>query len=718
MLPPDHRVIVPLRQRLHEVVDANGFESGEILELLLAAREYVLARDYEGSYECFAKAEHYAMEKQFRNWAVKMRLVLGEIEMSDAYHAYVDQHGAPETLNAEQLAELRKRVEPVRVRFASALELAREVKMSAYTFEALIHLAFAEYQTGDVAAAKQHIVEADELPYKCFRAWVLRDKLYRYAVMVFADEPNRAIQYANRLVSEEHVLQVEQAAAKETRYQQLLAAARDEFEDEFARHQQAEGALVASRDLAVQRVQRLRSTLLWVAAVLSVLLLSGALAWTWKKLRRVRLELTTQKEDARINREMRVVLQERVNRLQRMESLGMLAGGVAHDFNNLLVGVIGNAEILNVHAQGIDELGKECVEQILASAEKAADLSRQMLAYAGKQQIDRKPLEINALISDMRRVLLATVGDAIELTIDVSSEPLYADVDATQIEQVILNLVSNARQACEEVKARRVPRVKISTSTEFVHQVSAHSDLHGNRDKGGDFACIDVIDSGSGFDTVELDRIFEPFYSVSDQGRGLGLSVVYGIVNGHDGLIRVRSTPEEGTLFRVLLPRVDAAAKGGTVEESMPERAEQHGRQRGAVLVIDDEQTVRALTSSLLEIEGWEVVTVADGRSGLKLLKQNADKFDCVLLDVTMPELGATEILPMLKEQQIEVPVILMSGYSNTQLAQFREDKQVSDVISKPFRVNELVEVLGRAIEQGSNAQRRNGQGRTDRVGA
>ena len=435
---------------------------------------------------------------------------------------------------------------------------------------------------------------------------------------------------------------------------------------------------------------------------------------TWllgrSRLRLVRDQLTDEKETSRINREMRDVLQDRVNRLQRMESLGMLAGGVAHDFNNLLVGVMCNAELLEKSNKDLDDFSSKRVQQIIASAEKAADLSRQMLAYAGKQQIERSAVDINKIAEDMKLVLTATAGESIELVVDTNTEKLMAEVDTTQVEQVLLNLVSNASQASEDGS-----KIVVRTGKESIENVNEEPLLYGTRQDGGDFVYFEVIDFGKGLKLDDANRIFEPFYSVSESGRGLGLSVVYGIVNGHDGLIRVTSEPGAGTRFRIFLPKFLQATQSEssnvlvpamqlpTLDELSNVPESDAPSVKGTVLVIDDEASVLSLAEAVLEFENWNTIVSTDGEIGMAILKRNQPKIDCVLLDVVMPKLGAEEILARIARDGINVPIVLMSGYSDTQLDQYRRSEQVVSVIAKPFRTSELTNAVESAVDAGKS---------------
>jgi len=281
----------------------------------------------------------------------------------------------------------------------------------------------------------------------------------------------------------------------------------------------------------------------WIIAGLFIIGLIGAIIWSRLQLRAFNKQLSEEKAT-------RTELDERVNQLNRMESLGMLAGGVAHDFNNLLVGVMCNAELMQKSGNYDDEFSSLRLGQIIASAEKASDLSRQLLSYAGDHKVSRQTTDIRVILEKMQQVLSATAGPGLELIIEPQNKSLFAKVDQTQLEQIILNLVSNARAA-----STLGSKVVVRSGAETIASVGADPSLQGNRNDGGDFVFVEVQDFGVGFSAEQAEQLFQPFYSSNKkEGYGLGLSVVKGIVNAHDGLIRVSSDNNQGTKFRILLP--------------------------------------------------------------------------------------------------------------------------------------------------------------------
>jgi signal transduction histidine kinase len=411
--------------------------------------------------------------------------------------------------------------------------------------------------------------------------------------------------------------------------------------------------------------------------------------WCRSRLQSITIELEEKKLQSN-------ELRERIAQLQRVKSLGMLASGVAHDFNNLLVGVLCNAELLEMDFNKKSSNGQslERIEQIIESAEKAADLSRQMLAYAGKTQIIKVPAELNTLVSRLESLLITTTGQDNQLELDLSPDPSVANIDSTQIEQILLNLVSNARQASSVGG-----EIIIRTGSEFIESIEADPHLFGSRETGGQFVFLEVQDWGAGIPEENIQRIFDPFFTDREDGRGLGLAVVYGFVKSHDGLIRATTTHGEGTCFRILLPSSDEIPP--TVEHiaSSPDELVPTPKDV-TVLVVDDEPAVRESASALLSTLGWTAHFAKNGIKAIDFLREHPDSVDCVLLDVVMPEMGAREVLAEMRAEEIQPCVVLMSGHSEEQLEHYRQTDNVAAILSKPFKTQELVRTISTAIDK------------------
>lgn len=417
---------------------------------------------------------------------------------------------------------------------------------------------------------------------------------------------------------------------------------------------------------------------------------------------RSRAKLLDVTEKLHIQNEHSKNLQKRITDMQRIESLGMLAGGVAHDFNNLLVGVLCNAELLQNETQSTcpdTDFERERIDQIIQSAEKAADLSKQMLAYAGKTQIVKVPAELNSIISRIQSLLVSTAGQHTNLELDLSPDAIVANVDATQIEQILLNLVSNASQA-----VGGEGEIIIRTGSEYIESLQTDDLLFGTREIGGQFVYFEVHDSGVGISPEKVKHIFDPFYTSREDGRGLGLAVVFGFVKSHDGLIRATTTPGEGTCFRILLPASASAIPEHDFEENVAISAPIGSPllESMTVLVVDDEPGVRNTAKALLESIGWKVCVARSGMHALQVIEHATFNIDCVLLDVVMPQMGAKEVLEQIKIKQLDVCVVLMSGNSHEQLDPYRQKNEVAAVLAKPFKTQELVETISNAVKNRS----------------
>ncbi len=377
-------------------------------------------------------------------------------------------------------------------------------------------------------------------------------------------------------------------------------------------------------------------------------------------------------------------LEAQMQHAQKLESLGVLAGGIAHDFNNLLAVIMGNAS-LALGRVGSDSPAKEDVENILAATERAADLTRQMLAYAGKAQLLVAPIELSQLVGQMADLLRTVIPRTVDLSYDFAADLPPIEGDRAQLQQVIMNLITNAADAIPGRDGRVVVRLGVGNS---VMAEGVEQDL-----PAGDYVCLEVTDNGIGMDERTRARIFDPFFSTKTTGRGLGLAATLGIVRGHGGAVQVATQPGRGSSFRVYLP---AAATPIVQPAPLPSTAPL--RTGHTVLVVDDEKSVRDVCSNLLSESGFAVLVAAGGRRGIELFEQHADEIDAVLLDMTMPDLGGPEVLGMLRRIRPDVRVVLTSGYSEQDAARHLAEGRCA-FLQKPFRIDELVERLLGIIE-------------------
>ncbi|MBI2767811.1 MAG: PAS domain S-box protein [Chloroflexi bacterium] len=381
--------------------------------------------------------------------------------------------------------------------------------------------------------------------------------------------------------------------------------------------------------------------------------------------------------------------EEALQQAQKLESLGVLAGGIAHDFNNLLVGILGNAGL------ALSELSptspaRETIEAIETAGQRAAELAKQMLAYSGRGRFLVRPVDLNALVEEMLHLLRVSIGKGVDLHCSLDPVPLV-EADATQLRQVVMNLVVNGSDAIgPNAGVVRVTTGVRHATREYLASAYLSPDL-----PEGQYVFIEVADSGTGMDSETLPRIFDPFFTTKFTGRGLGLAAVLGIVRGHKGAIIVDSAPGMGTTFTLLLPAVTKAAD----EPAPAPAATEHWRGAGAVLIVDDEATVRAVTARAVETFGFTALQAGDGLAGVALFAARHADIACVLLDMTMPAMHGEEALQAMRAIDPGANVILMSGFSEQDATGRFEGKGLAGFIQKPYDLATLRDMLKAATE-------------------
>jgi len=388
------------------------------------------------------------------------------------------------------------------------------------------------------------------------------------------------------------------------------------------------------------------------------------------------------REKRRLERERANLLQQ-IERSQRTESLGILAGGIAHDFNNLLVGVLGNAELLLDRIT--DPLERQAALAIRSAGERAATLTAQMLAYAGRRDLGRREaVDLGGLCRDLRELLDAVLSKKARIELAIGPETWVFGNRAT-LTQVLMNLLTNASDALGDQPG--VIRVTMRRTRDV--DARFHRAL-GASAEPGNWVLTDVSDTGAGMDAGTKERIFEPFFSTKEKGHGLGLAACLGIVTSHGGALVVDSEIGRGSCFSMILP----GAKASTEAPADP-RPAAHARPI-RVLVVDDEPLVRSLVRRLLERRGYSVEEAADGRACLAALERAA--FDVVLLDVTMPDIDGAEVVRRLRAAGSNIPVVLSSGYMAVSAENALDRSMIQAFLPKPFTPTDLVEALERAL--------------------
>ena len=397
--------------------------------------------------------------------------------------------------------------------------------------------------------------------------------------------------------------------------------------------------------------------------------------------RRLRDQALQEIQERRRAEEERRRLEAKIQQTQKLESLGALAGGLAHDLNNLLVGILGNADLARGELPEGSSL-KERLDAVIASGQRAAVLSNQMLAYSGKGDFITRPLNLSYWVHDMVRLLKIDLPQNAILRCKLPRQIPAIEADPAQIRQLVSNLLTNACDALEE----EAGLVTLSTCTMDCDRTFLEScyltDL-----QAGPYVVFEISDTGCGMDATTVEKIFDPFFSTKFAGRGLGLAAALGIVRGHRGTLKVESKLGEGTTVRVLFP---ASAEIVTETSELPP-GDSPWRGTGTILLIDDEAVVRDLAQATLEAAGFDVLTASDGPEGLQLFRRHADQLALVILDLTMPEMGGEEVYRELRRLHPNARVLMSSGYSEYQAARLFSNP-LSAFLNKPYQPAQLVE--------------------------
>lgn len=389
--------------------------------------------------------------------------------------------------------------------------------------------------------------------------------------------------------------------------------------------------------------------------------------------------------------EDRLRLETQIQQAQKLESLGVLAGGIAHDFNNLLVGILGNASL------ALEELSQThpvrgYVQQIETAAMRAADLTKQMLAYSGKGRFIVQRFSITEMVEEMANLLQVSIPKNVVLKylLDHQIPPIEADV--TQIRQVTMNLIINAAEAIQGRSGIvTIATGQIHADDEYLKQTYIDDQLG-----PGHYAYLEVSDTGCGMDQTARERLFEPFFTTKTTGRGLGLAAVLGIVRGHRGAIKCYSELGRGTTFKVLFPI--AAGPPEPLEAKAKNADKWLGS--GLILVVDDEKTVRDLAARVLQKGGFDVLLASNGREAIDIYRERRGEIRLVLLDMMMPRLSGEETFRELRKIEPNVRVVLSSGYNEQETTNQFAGKGLAGFVQKPYRSRELLEKVRAALQE------------------
>ncbi len=371
---------------------------------------------------------------------------------------------------------------------------------------------------------------------------------------------------------------------------------------------------------------------------------------------------------------------EQLRQSQRMEATGQLAGGVAHDFNNLLGVVLGAGELAK-HAAKAGRPVEPYLAEIDAAARRAAELTRKLLAFSRKQVLEVRPLDVSEMVDDFLQLIRRVIGEDVELVTVRSPEPLVVSADAAQLEQVLLNLCTNARQAMPSGGRIALETRRVRFDAGDVHREPWAA--------VGDWAELSVADDGAGMDDATLARAFEPFFTTKPEGTGLGLAMVHGIVHQHGGLVHVESRPGAGTTVRVYLPLASEAM------DPLPAPAPSNGALvhggHETLLVAEDEAPLRGLLALTLSELGYEVITASDGEEAVRIFGEQRGRIALAILDVVMPHLGGVQAFERMRGLDPTLKVIFITGYApqHAQVSRILENGRNS-LLHKPFALKDL----------------------------
>ncbi len=384
-------------------------------------------------------------------------------------------------------------------------------------------------------------------------------------------------------------------------------------------------------------------------------------------------------------------LEAQVQQVQKLESLGVLAGGIAHDFNNLLMGILGNADLALTDLSPVSPV-RDNIKEIEIAARRAAELSRQMLAYSGKGRFVVEPIDLNSVVEEMTHLLDVGISKSAVLKYNLADNLPAVEADATQIRQIVMNLITNASDAI----GKRSGIISISTGAMNCDRNYLNETFYKEKLPEGFYVYLEVADTGGGMDEETQVKIFDPFFTTKFTGRGLGLAAVLGIVRSHGGAIKVYSEPGKGTTFKVLFPASEKPAESIGSEFSGVE----DWQVGGTVLLVDDEETVRSVGKSMLEKIGFRVLVASNGREAVGIFQEHSKEIVCVLLDLTMPHMDGEETFRNLGRIKKGVPVILSSGYNEQDVVNRFAGKGLAGFIQKPYQVASLAAKLREVLRE------------------
>jgi signal transduction histidine kinase/CheY-like chemotaxis protein len=397
--------------------------------------------------------------------------------------------------------------------------------------------------------------------------------------------------------------------------------------------------------------------------------------------------------------------EQKVADAQRLESIGLLAGGIAHDFNNLLASVLGNADMLSARLPAGSEEGTLAQEIVLA-AQRSAELTRQLLAYAGRGQFVLAPVDIGALVREVTSLLRTAIPAGGVLALDVPPVVPPVRGDRAQLTQVVMNLVTNAADAIKAAGGTvSVGMAEVRLDEGTIARLAAEAGVFDRRLPAGDYVRMEVSDTGVGMPPEVRARMFEPFFTTKPAGRGLGLAATRGIVHSHGGLLCVESAVGRGTTVRLWLPVDAAPSMAGAPATGRSSEPPRQALPRRMALVADDEVGVRRILSRMLAQQGFEVLEAGDGKEALSIVDARGGELDLVLMDLTMPRLGGAKAREAVRARYPTIPVILMSGYTDEPTEEQAGARSGAAVfLEKPFERSSVMRAVAMALGERKSA--------------
>lgn len=388
--------------------------------------------------------------------------------------------------------------------------------------------------------------------------------------------------------------------------------------------------------------------------------------------------------------EEKLLLENQFRQAQKLESLGVLAGGIAHDFNNILTVILGHCYMAIEDLIPAEKL-KSTFRQIETAGNRAADLCRQMLTYAGKSPQSKTRVNLLLLVDEIVKMLQSAIKKNVTIHLDLKRDVPEIKGDTGQIQQIIMNLIINAVEAIGEANGT----ITVGLEKMVVASDQTSTDTFGSAVNAGIYSCLVVSDTGCGMDEETQKRIFEPFYTTKFTGRGLGMSAIHGIIKSHEGILQLHSTPGVGTTFKILFPvPAESDATEVTLTETAP--AEKTG---GTVLLVEDEQALLMMGTALLEAMGLSVVTASNGSEARNIYRERGSDINVVLMDLIMPVMGGIEAYHELRKINQKVPIIICSGYGVDSVEDIIKNDPHSGFMHKPYKPNELRDVVMGMIE-------------------